>query len=67
MNEVMSYEQLQKLVKNPFYNLNAKELALLEEYRRQRYQPPKKHTTSFNKHSYTPPKDIPKLEEESNE
>lgn len=67
MNEVMSYEQLQKLVQNPFYNLNAKELELLEKYREERYQSPKKHSTSFSKHGYKPPKIAPELEEESNE
>lgn len=63
MNEVISYEQLQKLSKNPFYTLSAKELALLEEYRAERYSPPKKHNTSFNKHGFTPPLHNPKLEE----
>lgn len=67
MNDKVSYEQLEKLSKNPFYTLNAKELAQLKEYRQERYQPPKKHLTTFNKHGYLPEFHNPKLEETDDE
>lgn len=63
-SDIMSYEQLEKLSKNPFYTLNKKELELLEKYRAERYQPPKRHSTKFNKNGYQPPKHDVKLPEE---
>lgn len=60
----MTYEQLERLAKNPYYKLNQQQLEELEEYRRQRYQPPATHSKKPIKHSTSFTKHNPKLEEE---
>lgn len=67
MNDRVSYDQLIKLSKNPFYTLNEKELAELEQYRMERYQAPKKNLNVFEKHEYTPNLHDVKLEESDDE
>lgn len=60
----MNYETLEKLAKNPHYKLSAKQVAMLEQYRRERYLPPVKHSTSVPKHSTAFREHNPKLEEQ---
>lgn len=56
MNEIMSLEQLEKLLKNPSYKLSDAQMARLEELRNERYNTRKhaytvpKHDTGVNKH-----------------
>lgn len=45
----MSLEQLEQLASNPFYVMSKEQLADLEEYQMQKYQPFKKHVSSFKK------------------
>lgn len=60
----MSYEQLQKLAKNPFYTLSKDQLALLEKYRSEEFKTPVKHPSIVNKHNSAFRVHDPSLKEE---
>lgn len=49
----MSLEQLEQLAANPYYVMSPEQLAELEEYKLQKYQPFKKHVSSFKKNVQT--------------
>lgn len=63
-NDNMSYEQLEKLSKNPFYTLSEEQLRLLEEYRAKHYNTPRRHTNKFSKHNFNLNKHQFKLSED---
>lgn len=47
----MSLEQLEKLAANPFYTLSDEQIAQLEEYRKQKFEPFEKQSLNIKKHN----------------
>lgn len=62
MSQEIDTDQYERLAKNPFYNLNQKQIEQMQRYRAKKYEESKvlRHKTNFKKHD-------PKIKEESND